>query len=401
VPAPAIPLARRLTPRHLGAPVVMVVVMALPILSAPAQASTPAKASKTVAKVAISKLAVNDTKVAITGRVTLPAALTSTAKRRKKVTVAFTLAGTTGKREAFAAKVTVKRTFTVTHTTKLTGALGLTAQVKVDGKVTGKKLAKAVKVTPRATTPTGALPANGTTGTSPTGTSPTDTSPGGGNGPGATTNPPPPGANKLNGLFRLAPGTQSISGTITGSHFVMKYQSAALQNGDSPFYDKAFTPLRPGSDGGLSTVKYQPAPTPAFAGGDIGGSLASSITQPQKFFGYDFSITTDPVDRQTGQPTPLAEIYEKDGKLFGQTSAWDAQWNGLSFNQGSPKPDGTYQANPGTTPSWAAGGTVAVFGTYDSATKHFTLKWQSLIVGGPFNTYTGQWNLEGTFEAAA
>jgi hypothetical protein len=380
----------------------MVVVAALSILSAPAHASTPAKAPRVVAKVAISKLAVSDTKVTITGKVTLPAVLTSTAKHRKKVTVAFTLATTTGKREAFAAKATAKRTFTVTHTTKLTGRLGLTAQVKVDGKATGKKLTKAVKVTPRVTAPTGTSPANGTTtGTSPTTTSPTGTSPGGDSAPGTTTNPPPPGANKLNGLFRLVPGTQAISGTITGSHFVMKYESGALANGDSPFYDKTLTPLRPGSDGGLSTVKYQPAPNPAFAGGDTGDSLASSITLPQKFFGYDFSITTDPVDRQTGQATPLPEIYEKDGKLFGQTSAWDAQWNGLSFNQGSAKPDGTYQANPGTTPSWAAGGTVAVFGTYDSATKHFTLKWQSLIVGGPFNTYTGQWNLAGTFEPAA
>jgi hypothetical protein len=393
VPAPATPPTRRPTLRHLGAPVVMAVVATLSIVSAPAQASTPSKA---VAKVAISKLAASGTKVTIAGKVALPAALTSTAKRRKKVSVAFTLAGTTGKREAFTAKITAKRTFAVTHTTKLTGALGLTAQVKVGGKATGRKLAKAVQVAPRATTPTGASPAKGTTGTSPTGTSP-----GGGSAPGTTTNPPPPGANKLNGLFRLVPGTQSISGTITGSNFVMKHEDAPLLNGDSPFYDKTFTPLRPGSDGGLSTVKYQPAPTPAFAGGDTGGSLASSITQPQKFFGYDFSITTDPVDRQTGQPTPLAEIYEKDGKLFGQTSAWDAQWNGLSFNQGSPKPDGTYQANPGTTPSYSAGGTVAVFGTYDSATKHFTLKWQSLIVGGPFNTYTGQWNLDGTFEPAA
>jgi hypothetical protein len=397
VSAPAISLARRLTLHRLGAPLVIAVVTALPILSAPAQASTPTKASKTVAKVGISKLAASGTKVTVAGRVTLPAALTSTAKRRKKVTVALTLAGTAGKREAFAAGVSARRTFTVTHTTKLTGTLSLIAQIKVGGKATGGKLTKAVKVTPRATTPAGSSPAKGTT----TGTSPTGTSPGAGSAPGGTTNPPPPGANKLNGLFRLDPGAQSISGTITGSNFVMKYYGGALLNGDSPFYDKTFTPLRPGSDGGLSTVKYQPAPVPAFTGENTGGSLASSITQPQRFFGVDFSITTDPVDRQTGQPTPLAEIYEKDGKLFGQTSAWDAQWNGLSFNQGSPKPDGSYQANPGTTPAFGTGGTVAVIGTYDSTTRHFTLRWQSLIVGGPFDTYTGQWNLEGTFEAAA
>jgi hypothetical protein len=397
VSAPTIPLARRLTLRRIGAPVVMAAVTTLSILSAPAQAATPSKAPKTVAKVAISKLAASGTKVTIAGRVTLPAALTSTAKRRKKVTVGFTLAGANGRREAFATKITAKRTFTVTHTTKLTGALGLTAQVKVGGKATGKKVAKTVKVTPQATTPAGASPAKGTT----TGSSPTDTSPGAGSAPGGTTNPPPPGANKLNGLFRLDPGAQSISGKITGSNFVMKYYGGALLNGDSPFYDKTFTPLRPGSDGGLSTVKYQPAPTPAFAGENTGDSLASSIVQPQKFFGIDFSITTDSVDRQLGQPTPPAEIYEKDGKLYGQTSAWDAQWNGLSFNQGSPKPDGSYQANPGTTPAFGTGGTVAVIGTYDSTTRHFTLRWQSLIVGGPFDTYTGQWNLEGTFEATA
>jgi hypothetical protein len=397
VSALAIPLARRQAMPHLGVSAVLAIVVAtLPIFGAAARASTPSTASKAVAKAAISKLAVNGAKVTIAGRVTLPTALTSTVKRRKKVSVAFTLAGTTGKREAFTARITAKRAFTVTHTTKLTGALTLTAQVKVGGKATGKKLARAVKVTSQTSSPVGASPAKGTPGTSST-----TTSPSGGNGAGGTTNPPPPGANKLNGLFRLAPGAQSISGTVTGSNFVMKHEGDALLNGDSPFYDKTVTPLRPGSDGGLSTVRYQPAPAPAFAGGDTGGSLASSITQPQRFFGVDFSITTDPVDRQTGQPTPLAEIYEKDGKLFGQTSAWNAQWNGLSFNQGSPKPDGTYQANPGTTPSFGVGGTVAVVGTYDSVTRHFTLKWQSLIVGGPFDTFTGQWNLDGTFEAAA
>jgi hypothetical protein len=181
----------------------------------------------------------------------------------------------------------------------------------------------------------------------------------------------------------------------------MTYEGADLSNGDSPFYTQTITPLRPGSDGGLSTVKYQPAPAPAFTGENTGNSLASSITLPQRFFGVDFSITTDPIDRQTGLPTPLPEIYEKDGKLFGQTSAWDAQWNGLSFNQGAPKPDGSYQANPGTTATLGVGGTVAVFGTYDSATRHFTLKWQSLIVGGPFDHFTGEWNLDGTFEPAA
>jgi hypothetical protein len=357
-----------------------------------------ATAKASTAKVAISKVTAKGTKVTIAGRVSLPASLKNTPKNRRKVIVAFTLASAAGKRETFAAKITSKRTFTVTHTTKLAGALDLAAQVKIGGKSSGRKLAKAVKVTPSAARPKGTSPAaSKPAGTSPAATSPSATSPAG----TSPANPPPPGANKLHGLFRLDPGAQSIAGTITGSNFVMTYEGSNLINGDSPFYTQTVTPLRPGSDGGLSTVKYQPAPVPGFAGGDSGGSLASSITLPQKFFNIDFGITTDPVDRQTGQPTPLPEVYEKDGKLFGQVSAWDAQWNGSSFNQGAPKPDGTYQANAGTTASFGVGGTVAIFGTYDSATGHFTLRWQSLIVGGAFSGYSGQWNLAGTFEPVA
>jgi hypothetical protein len=356
-----------------------------------------AAAEAAPAKVTISNLSAKGTKVTIAGRVTLPSNLKGSVKNLKKVTVALTLAGPTGKKETLTTKITSKRTFKLTKATKLSGAIRLSAQVKVNGKASGKKLVKTVSVLGAGSSPSGANPAGtGPGGTSPAGAgstgNPTGTSP---------INPPPPGANKLSGLLRLDPGTQSVAGTISGSFFTMEHDGIRVLNGSSPFYDSTYTPLRPGSDGGLSTVKYQPAPSPAFAGGDTGGSLASSITQPQAFLNINFSITTDPVDRQTGLPSPLPEIYEKDGELFGQTSAWDAQWNGLSFNQGAPKPDGSYPVNPGRTPSFGNGGTVAVFGTYDSATRHFTLKWQSLIISGPFDTYSGEWNLEGTFEPAA
>jgi hypothetical protein len=42
-----------------------------------------------------------------------------------------------------------------------------------------------------------------------------------------------------------------------------------------------------------------------------------------------------------------------------------------------------------------------VSGTYDAATGHFVLQWKSLIVGGPFDRFTGSWHLEGTFVPAA
>ena len=356
-----------------------------------------AAAEAAPAKVTISNLTAKGTKVTIAGRVTLPSNLKGSVKNLKKVTVALTLVGPAGKKETLTTKITSKRTFKLTKTTKLSGTIRLSAQVKVNGKPSGKRLVKTVSVLGAGSSPSGANPA----GTSPAGTSPAGTGPTGSPTGASPVNPPPPGASKLNGLLRLDPGTQSVAGTISGSFFTMEHDGIRVLNGSSPFYDSTYTPLRPGGDGGLSTVKYQPAPSPAFAGGDTGGSLASSITLPQAFLNINFSITTDPVDRQTGLPSALPEIYEKDGKLFGQTSAWDAQWNGLSFNQGAPKPDGSYPVNPGRTPSFGNGGTVAVFGTYDSATRHFTLKWQSLIISGPFDTYSGEWNLEGTFEPAA
>ena len=63
-----------------------------------------------------------------------------------------------------------------------------------------------------------------------------------------------------------------------------------------------------------------------------------------------------------------------------------AEWNRQYFNQGSPKPDGS---KPGIT--------SPVTGTFDAKTRAFTLEWTSSIVGGPFNGFTGQWHLEGTY----
>ena len=36
-----------------------------------------------------------------------------------------------------------------------------------------------------------------------------------------------------------------------------------------------------------------------------------------------------------------------------------------------------------------------------AATNAFTIEWTSLIVGGPFNGFTGQWHLSGQFVAAS
>ena len=51
------------------------------------------------------------------------------------------------------------------------------------------------------------------------------------------------------------------------------------------------------------------------------------------------------------------------------------------------------------SPATVTGGDAT--GTLDAKTGAFTLTWTSLIVGGPFNGFTGLWHLEGIFQPSA
>jgi hypothetical protein len=44
-----------------------------------------------------------------------------------------------------------------------------------------------------------------------------------------------------------------------------------------------------------------------------------------------------------------------------------------------------------------AGLTEPVTGTYNSKTHAFVLTWASAVIGGPFNSFTGYWHLQGRF----
>jgi hypothetical protein len=319
-----------------------------------------------------------DANITVTGRVKLPS---NTAKERKRAEVYLTLISGTGKSaksEAFTAKLTSKDTFTATYPTTLTGALGLEAVVKIAGKQSGKKVVRTVSVA-----------ASGTAGaTGSAGTTPGSTTPGTPGSPGSPGSPGGPSGQgtTLNGTFELQPGAQSGSGALSGTYFRM----VGVPNPESTALNQEYTLLLPGTDGGLETFAYQEPPTPAFAGvlgtEPTGNALADRIVQPQTFFDVNFSIVTAPVDEQEGLPNPLPVIVDTAGKLSGQITDWDAQWNGQSFNQGSPKSNGTFPA--GTTP---------LSGSYDAATGRYVLTWSSLIVGGPFDGKTGEWHLEGTF----
>lgn len=195
-------------------------------------------------------------------------------------------------------------------------------------------------------------------------------------------------ANALVGTFNLTAGADP-PGTV-GSYFRMilaggSANGAFIANSSSTASNQTYTYLSPGIDGGLITGSYQPEPSPAFDGG--GNSLAARIIDPTGFFGKNFSAATASVDPQTAIAVAAPSIVDDGlGNLSGDLRAWGAAWNNQEFNQGSPKPDGS---QPGIT--------TGPTGTYNSGTGAFTLDWISLIVGGPFNGFSGKWHLEGTF----
>ena len=196
---------------------------------------------------------------------------------------------------------------------------------------------------------------------------------------------------KLIGVFAADAGTCKGK-KVTGSYMRMVNPGGEVEKGpyvdnaDSSCADGTYTPFVPGDDGGLSTIDFQPAPNPIFD--KDGNALATSIMEPQGFYGVKYSISTDPTDLQTEESTTKPVILiAPDGTLTGDLGSWTVSWNGQHFNQGAPKPDGS---QPGLT-------TIPT-GTYDEATGKFTLDWASRVVGGPFDSFTGVWHLEGTFE---
>jgi hypothetical protein len=193
----------------------------------------------------------------------------------------------------------------------------------------------------------------------------------------------------LVGLFRFKPGAYA-NGVASGSYIRLVLAGGTRENG--PFFPNpsskatTYTLLNPGTDGGLRTGSYQPAPDPPFSGS--GDALANRIIAPQRFALINYSAQTSPKDPQTGADVPAPSIsVASDGKLSGNLAAFAAQWNKQNFNVGSPKPDGTL---PGLT--------TPVSGTYNSETKEYTLEWTSQIVGGAFNNFSAAWHFEGTFE---
>lgn len=198
------------------------------------------------------------------------------------------------------------------------------------------------------------------------------------------------GPGDLLGLFDLTEGA-CAGGQVTGSYFRMIQPGGVPEdgpfvvNGDSNCDDKSYSLMAAGTDGGLSTMGFQPDPRSAFD--SDGNGRATRIVQPVPFFGVDFALSTNKTDPQTDREVGVPVItHDGNGGLSGNLSAASAAWNLQHFNQGAPKPSG---ATPGLT----SGPT----GSFDPSTGAFVLEWRSTIEGGPFDGFTGLWHLEGSF----
>jgi hypothetical protein len=196
----------------------------------------------------------------------------------------------------------------------------------------------------------------------------------------------------LVGTFTITAGSCS-GGVASGTYLRMVLSGGTntagpyFSNSDSTCSDNTYTPLAPGSEGGLVTGSYEPQPSPPFD--SSGNALAAKITAPVAFEGVKFSTATNPVDPQTGLSVPAPSIELNGTTLTGNLQAFGVSWNTQEFNQGSPKPGGSSPGN--TTP---------VTGVYNPATGAYTLQWSSQVVGGPFNGFSAFWNLTGRFVAA-
>lgn len=196
----------------------------------------------------------------------------------------------------------------------------------------------------------------------------------------------------LVGTLQLTAGS-CAGGKVTGTYLRMILPSGGpngpyLSNSDSRCSDRSFTPLAPGTDGGLRFGSYQPTPTPRF--GPDGDAKARRITAPAAFYGTSFATATSPVDPQTKASVPAPSLTVTGSKVTADLRSFAVTWNNQDFNQGAPKPNGS-------TP----GNTRIASGSYDPRTGAITLSWASQVVGGPFDKFTGAWHLEGRFVPAA
>jgi hypothetical protein len=196
---------------------------------------------------------------------------------------------------------------------------------------------------------------------------------------------------RLIGLFRLAPGDCTTPhAKPTGSYLIVLSASAdrAVRNPAGGCANPDYTPLRPGTAGGLTTGRFQPLPAPAFDAHR--NSLASAVIKPVRFGPYTLGVGTDPHDEQgapSGAPAYPAPVALATGATL------DIDLRSLVL---------TYAGRSGSTCASSYGlgcwelGSKSATGSYDAATRRFVVDWFSGESFSPKGDSI-EVHLEGTF----
>jgi ABC-type amino acid transport substrate-binding protein len=196
---------------------------------------------------------------------------------------------------------------------------------------------------------------------------------------------------RLIGLFKLTPGhCTTAQAKPTGSYLIAisAAENHAVTNKQGGCADPAYTPLTPGTDGGLITGGFQTEPKPAFDAER--NATATRIVKPVAFGRFRFGMSTNPRDEQDapgGEPAfPAPVALDTDGALAIDLRSLVLTYAGRSHS--------TCKQSYGLG-CWELGSKSAS-GTYDAATHQFVIDWfsgESFVPNGD----SIEVHLEGTF----
>ncbi len=207
------------------------------------------------------------------------------------------------------------------------------------------------------------------------------------------------GAATLKGSIQLTKGATSGSTPYAGS-WVELYETANpsvfFTNPSSPAADQNYTPLVNGTQGVDLGLPVQGIADPAFDGS--GNSLTSTILTPEPFAGVNFSayVTQSGKKAKAGKKGIVIKVAGGKGPTVAVTSAdltgWTIAYGGGSFD------------TPGSTPNIDSGNLTGSLTWANPKNKSLggtiTLDWSVPIInppGNPFDAFTAQWQLQGTY----
>jgi hypothetical protein len=176
--------------------------------------------------------------------------------------------------------------------------------------------------------------------------------------------------SRLSGMFSVTPGAcASPSAKPSGSYLVVVSAAAgkAVRNRQSGCSNRDYTPLRPGTDGGVETGAFQDGPSPLFDARR--NSRAGAIIAPTEFDGFRLGFATSEYDEQdspAGQPAFVPPV----AVVTGSHLTVDLRSLVLSY---AGRPSSTCRQAFGLG-CWQLGSRSAT-GSYDPTTHRYSITW--------------------------